>query len=245
MHYYSITNKGVLDNNQDAITIMRAAYQADDHTETSSASDVNSLFAVFDGVGGTAQGKQASYLAAKIFSRTFSPISEDEIIEVIDIANCAINWKYNRKEVLAATTVAGVAFSADKTFVFNVGDSKVFTINNGYFEEKSTSDDIASTINRLEDSYQYDSISKSPLMQYLGNPDGISQVHIVQLARPKQLFICTDGVTDLLDIDALEEILSGAGENCGVFSEMVKQQLLGKGARDNFSLIILDLSEVC
>lgn len=245
MKYYAVSNKGLMmDRNEDALALPKRAIQEAD-TEYEEIEVSEGVFAVLDGVGGTEHGDWASLCGAEILSLSSPPSTEDELRELIYSVNETIVEKYNNLEIATASTVAGVVSNGETTFVFNVGDSKAYAINNGYFEELSKGDDVFSVASRfsVDDSFET-RMNKSPLLQFLGDPSGKMSPHILKLAIPKSVFVCTDGVSDLINVDELEEIYGSSNNDGNMFCEKIRQTVLRKGAHDNFSYIFIDFSEV-
>jgi protein phosphatase len=242
MEFIAATNKGLVrECNQDGlwadgISISnRDAFQMQSHFDIS-----KSLFLVFDGVGGVADGKLAVSCCLNYIKSHKLPANETEIIAWIKAMNENVLQIYNyNAEIVAATTIAGVLIAKNFSYAFNVGDSKVFVVNSGFCEEISKDDTVATIASETAGDNQP---CKTPLVQYLGNPNGEIEVHIRSFNSSHKVFICTDGVTDMVGIDDLEEILSlGSNEEKG---EMLRKKIECNGADDNYTFIYIDPAEV-
>lgn len=241
MRVFAVTNRGLVSTvNQDAISIPTILYSGCDHEEYGIEAG-NGLYAVFDGVSGTTEGGLAAHKGAELLSSAPVPTSNEELLALVIDTNARIIEAYNSEAITTASTVAGVACSDSLLIAFNVGDSKVFSINGGFFEEISQSDDLISTVQRMSDDENDEAAaSKSPLLQYLGNSKKPIEPHIRVLKNRNPLFICTDGVTDYLDIDDLERLYEASNGDSSAFCSQIKELILAGEAADNFTYLLIE-----
>lgn len=96
---------------------------------------------VCDGIGGSAAGEVASHIATRTIRDAFvkAPVFEkdyqvnDWVTTVLNKANDAIYYKsqHNKKERGMGTTCVGILISGDNSYIFNVGDSRIYA----YYQE--------------------------------------------------------------------------------------------------------------
>lgn len=170
------------------------------------------LLAVFDGMGGECGGADASLLASCAFGEEYKKLEEwalsgkEFMFSACERANREVNALREEKQLSAmGTTVAAVWFSQDEVVACNVGDSKIFRIRDKKMlciSEDHTDERIMSAMG----------IKKKPvLLQYIGIDDTdmtiepyISKGDI----KEKDMYVlCSDGVTDVLSIGEMYEIL--------------------------------------
>lgn len=189
------------------------------------------LFGIFDGLGGEERGEMASFIAARKAS-------------AVDVSNNAIEalsrycleaneeiCRYAHDEFITAmgTTAALLAFTETDITLCNIGDSKVFRLSKGVLKQISHDHVSVSAFG-----------TKPPLSQNLGIPptDMLIEPYIAQgrYSNGDVYLICSDGLTDMLDVNEIADILGNAA-----FENVTKTLLdrsLANGGRDNISIIV-------
>lgn len=188
------------------------------------------LFGIFDGMGGEERGEMASFIAAR---KALAVDVGNDAIEALSRYCLEANdeiCRYARDESIAAmgTTAALLAFSETDITLCNIGDSKVFRFSKGVLNQISHDHVSVSAFG-----------TKPPLSQNLGIPstDMLIEPYIARgrYSNGDVYLICSDGLTDMLDVDEIADILGK------VAFEDVTNTLLDKslanGGRDNISII--------
>lgn len=170
------------------------------------------VFAVFDGIGGESNGEEAAYVASEIFGKESKILEEiamsgkEYMYRTCEKANNSIDKIRTEKHLKTmGTTVAAVFLSQDEIVACNVGDSKIFRIRDKkmiQISEDHTDEKILASIG----------INKKPvLLQYLGLP--ATEMIIEPFASKGDIrkddayVLCSDGVTDVLDVNKIYEIV--------------------------------------
>ena len=205
--------------------------------ETSSS---NLLAYVADGVGSTMDAEYAVDRLIKYSINHDKQLTFSSISQFVDNANGFINQSAAAEKKSCATTIAAVLIIGDRLYSFNVGDSKVFVLNNTFLEQIST-DDTAITLIRESDIDDTDlnMEAKVPILQYLG---GNKVVHLdphVQSVDKRDVLICTDGLTDMVSIDDMEDIISNANGNCEAIIQGLYDEAMKNGGTDNITIIYI------
>ena len=196
----------------------------------------DSLFGVFDGMGGEERGEMASYLAAKAALRVSHGGTPRQILETIcQSANQAICsfTEQNRLET-CGTTAAILLFSPDRIMAGNVGDSKIFRLTGQKF---------------IQISEDHLSIGlpgqKPPLGQYLGIPPEEMLLSPYYVELPYQdsdrYLICSDGLTDMVSQEEIIQVLMSLPIRDA--TQALLQSALEHGGKDNITLIILEIQK--
>lgn len=205
-------------------------------------------FAVFDGMGGHANGQLASYLAANSFQKDCEQLNDME--EVSDsFFNDAIfhmnHVVYENAEQLhnnMGTTCVILGFSNELVYVCNVGDSRAYRFREGNLVQISM--DHVETIPPFMKSFQR---RKARLSQCIGmSPKEIVlEPYLAEgIIKEKDTFlICSDGLTDMVSEEEIENILLQQTD--------IKEQVtilldtaLKNGGRDNITIIAIQITEV-
>jgi serine/threonine protein phosphatase PrpC len=209
---------------------------------TSVSSDCCVLM-IADGMGGHAQGAMASravldYLVAAI-DRLADPASCAEAIEEANQHLFAI--MHEHQEALGmGSTIVGAVLGAKQLVTFNVGDSRCYLFSSGQLVPLSH-DDVPEQVN--------DHFRRShALTQALGGSSLPLPIepHIstdAPLAPGETLLLCSDGLTDMVNDQAISTILNAARTPLQAV-RMLVAKAFGAGARDNISLIVVRRPDV-
>lgn len=243
MKVFAFTNNGLkYDHNEDSYLINGASRYGE---KLSGEANIYSA-AVFDGVGGANAGEVASKLASQEAAKRINTLLSEEELKLImaEVNADVVNAAQSNPELRGmACTVAGALFCKDRTLVYNVGDSKVFKIKNGLMMQLSTDDTYAAFLARAYGESIPSLQSDHRITAYLGNPQyDAEQLHLREVSAPddgETFFICTDGVTDYINSDYLENILTDSTTTLVEKSNKISQAVFSNGAGDNFTYIIL------
>lgn len=191
----------------------------------------NECFAVFDGMGGEALGEVASFVAA---SHTQDFLTDKDhfdeyIYELSEILNRkVIDETQARSLVLMGTTAAMVQFHKDAVYLLNAGDSRIYRLSRHELSMLST-DHIAR------------SWAGKAITKFLGLPEEAGALS-PYLAEAKYhagdiYLICSDGVSDMLSDEEIEQILDRKKSPDALCRELV-DAALDKGGVDNTTAIV-------
>ena len=216
-----------------------------------------SLAAVCDGIGGEAAGEVASEMAAKglcVLPQKAGREGIDRILKDINLKIAASAKEMGNK---MGCTFAGVYFENDRAFICNVGDSKVFLLRDGSIRQMSLDHTaVAQQIKMGLISSEKDAPEniKHTLTQNIGtDPEefGIEPYHAeeIQLKKKDVFLICSDGLSDVVDDDEKEIILSKWRGFCFTTQssfdalEKTAEELidtaLKAGSKDNITVVIV------
>ena len=203
--------------------------------------------AVFDGVGGEAKGEVASHLSAKALQETLQkglPTRQKHIFCRPDYRAISgdLCLAMNRKVLHYAgrhnisfmgSTVAGICFSDKGLLGFNVGDSRCYRIGRDGIQQVSKDHSVMEGIS-----------GKSSLTQCIGIPESEFAIQPdafwERYSDGMRFLLCTDGVTGLLSDRLLQKILVKPSSDREKALE-ISEQVLKRGAPDNYSLILLQI----
>lgn len=158
---------------------------------------------IADGMGGHEAGELASAAAiATIREMIGDAGSEFEIVRVLERANERIFEEMfdGRGRPAMGSTAVGISFQDDHVFVFNVGDSRLYTVQDGNLVQQSVDDTLAA-VTPAQRSRSH------ALTQSLGGTFSRLPLHphvkrLKTLDR-KQFLLCSDGLTDMLSDDEI------------------------------------------
>lgn len=208
------------------------------------------VFAVADGLGGHSSGEFASqFLLSKIgaaFSEMDAP-SEPFITRTLRAAHKDLFDLSGATPAYRGmgATVAGLSVdSAGAVHLFHVGDSRVYRREDRYLQQL-TKDDRPEPVEYGESDSE--SQTKTALLQCVGGLSQFSEIepHVSRFeisGKPEVFLLCSDGLSDMLTHDEIEESISDSHEQTvrTLFDRVCKT-----GAKDNVSILIVEiLSEV-
>jgi serine/threonine protein phosphatase PrpC len=248
MSAFAITGRGcVRAQNEDAVLVSEAVLTGESF-RTSEISGSGWVLAVADGMGGHAGGEVASETVVRKLSRP-RDWSMAGAIEALKEANRELyDAAGARPELIGmGATVAGVAFGPDGLLAFNVGDSRVYRLAGGFMQPLTKDDSLHQLMVDSGVASGERPDTKHSILQSLGGSLAFSEidphVHRVRLIGKGRFCICSDGLTDMLDADALEAAVLGM-ESCEDCARALYNCALAAGGRDNISVIVADIAPV-
>lgn len=213
------------------------------------------LYAIMDGMGGEAQGERAAYLAVKLLSQMAPDILAGKTADKIDqFARKATDAVY--KDSLKAnpghqgTTMAMLALIGKTAYVANVGDSRVYLLRGGRLRMLSQDHTTVYKM-RLAGALTSEQARKHPrgnvISQYIGmDPASLPKDYVYQnsisLCKDDRLMLCSDGASDLIPEDQMEDILSHEVTADAAACQIVETALM-LGGKDNTTCIVVDVTD--
>lgn len=203
--------------------------------------DAPLLCAVADGMGGHPAGDEAS-------RRVLFHLVRD-MPDALDEAALADRIRDAHRELFAAmaedaslrgmgSTLVGLFVDRRKSLHFNVGDSRLYRVRDGFIRQISTDDVPAG------DAADAGPRRSGQLTQCLGgilNETSITpHVGSEPLVPGWVYLLCSDGLTDLVNLDRIEAVLTDDSSD-DVKANVLLTEALGGGGTDNVSLIIVRL----
>jgi protein phosphatase len=194
--------------------------------------------AVADGLGGHQAGDLASRMAlAEVVALSPQWTDADAIrdgLAAVDRLLSATGARDARTHGMA-TTVAGVVLGPDRVWWFNVGDSRVYLITDGYAEQASVDDAVVGA----------DGEPTGRVTQVLGGTaDAPLAPHVSEIpgAAGTRVLLCSDGLTGPVPRKQLRRLCREPGLEAMVTGLL--DAAYAAGATDNVSIIALDLPEI-
>ena len=241
MKSFYLTDCGkVRDHNEDSVSIIK-----------NSNNEV--LMMVADGMGGHRAGEVASSMAVTHLGKRFNELSS------LGTKLDAVNWlNENIKEINKniydyalehfdsngmGTTIVLAIITSDYLIFGNIGDSSGFVLKNGKMH-KVTKDHTL--VNLLVDSGDLTPEEaayhpkKNVLMKALGVSENIDiDIFDVDMGA-NAIFLCSDGVTNMLSNDQIEKVLND--EELEIEEKVIKiiRKCNARGGNDNISIAYLE-----
>lgn len=215
-------------------------------------------YIVVDGMGGHSAGRAATRAALQallplggaLITRT------DEIVDVVRAAAQAVRSIPSQAVHRPGATIAGAVLaqlpgldSDVPTWVsLNIGDARVYLLRDDVLSQLSRDH---SQVQELVDSGRLTPAAartdprRNIVTRALGGgieDDGVPDLRLVPAMAGDRVLVCSDGLTDELDDDALATVL-GAGLSPQRTAESVVAAALESGGHDNTTALVVDLAE--
>ncbi|MDH2425661.1 serine/threonine-protein phosphatase [Sphaerisporangium sp. TRM90804] len=227
----------VRDANEDAVTaaglvVSRISMPEPVTLTVSAARPV--LVAVADGLGGHAGGEVAAGHAVTVLASEGASVDDLEglarLVKEIDVQVTAMSDRSPRYAGMG-TTVAGLLFGPEKTSWFNVGDSRVYRMEDRFLGRLSVDDSpgggepgAAAPVTHI-------------VTQVVGGTGGGLEVHGGDDSRDGCWLVCSDGLSDLVSVAEMEETLNAEADDALAVKRMWALAMNASG-RDNITIVL-------
>ena len=241
MNIVGITDKGIVrSTNQDAYLFGNLKTDA-------------SWAIVCDGMGGANGGTVASTNAVKIISEYFqSSFQESMTLNSIKAllqssvygANVRLYDMSNKIESLAGmgTTVVAVIVSNNIAQIAHVGDSRAYLFDDGKLTQITKDHSIVQSMVDSGEITPEEALrhpNKNVITRALGVKEEVEiEYNEIDFSPSQKLLICTDGLTNYVPVEKIEEILNN--NPIDVCTKLLVDLANNNGGGDNISLVIIE-----
>jgi len=233
-----------------------------EHNEDTIAADANiGLMVLADGMGGYNAGEVASGIAVKTIVNLVREAVEHEDLTIADpntgmsrvsiILRDAIT-RANKIIFQTArtqpncegmgTTVVGALFYNNRVTVAHVGDSRMYRLRGGSFEQVTADHSL---LQELVDRgfYSPEEAQRAANKNYVTRALGVEAAVEVELQeQPVQrgdvYLICSDGLSDMVEDDDIHLTINTFGANLDTVAKHLVQLANDNGGKDNISVLL-------
>ena len=239
MKSFYLTDTGkIRDHNEDSVIILKN-------------NEGSYLLAVADGMGGHSCGEVASSIVIKYlahhFTERFYKMNKDDAIIFINDAINEINseiFKYqdiHPESKGMGTTLVMAILTNDYLLMANIGDSSGFIIKNGVLHKITYDHTLVNLLVAAGELTKEEALKhprKNVLMKALGANDPIEADIFDCDMDIDGIFLCSDGVTNMLEKESIEKVLASDLE---IEEKLVKlvHKCNNRGGLDNMSMAYL------
>jgi serine/threonine protein phosphatase PrpC len=188
---------------------------------------------VADGIGGHAAGEIASqYVVKRIEEESLHIRDAAQLAEALEKINTEMYglMTLDRSCAGMGTTIAGLLLRPTRLVWFNIGDSRLYRHGSGGLSQVSV-DDVPRQKRR-----------NHVITQSLGGTETVQQLwpHAgdCDLPVPSRWLLCSDGLTDMVDTDAMEVCM--AASDLDAVSKLF-ELAMRRGGEDNISIIVVSI----
>ena len=240
MKTYYLTDTGrVRSHNEDSVTIVKNA--SDEY-----------LLIVADGMGGHRAGEVASSLAVTHLGKRFSSISSigDKIDavnwlndNVSEINEAIIDYAKNHTDSTGLGTTLVLALYTKEYLIFgNIGDSSGFVLKNGKLYKVTKDHTLVNLLVEAGNLTEEEAINhpkKNILMKALGSFEKVDMDIFEVENTVDGIFLCSDGVTNMLSKESIENVLNSDLKIEEKVAKLVKK-CNARGGNDNISIAYME-----
>lgn len=207
---------------------------------------------VCDGMGGANGGNVASRLAVDHFSASLkagyrSGMSESSVKNLLETAVNAANIRVfdksrESKELNGmGTTIVAVLIIGCTAYFSHAGDSRAYSFSNGQLTQLTRDHSIVQSMienGKLTPEEARFHPRKNVITRALGVEESVSpEFNVYDLNENDQLLLCTDGLTNFVDLDAISEVLSAESESK---AEALVEVANKNGGGDNITAVVIE-----
>ena len=215
--------------------------------------NVRRVFAVCDGMGGEDLGEEASLIAAQTlaeYAPTLKTALQSELHEIVnkyasEANNRVCRMIKERKLSHSGSTLAMVCTDQRYVSVFNIGDSRVYSLRGDELTQ-ITEDQTLANKKIKANIYTEEEARHSRDVHVITSFIGVDsrEVGLKSLSyKPIKtsditVLICSDGLTDMCTDDEIKEILS---QECENHAQLLVDKALENGGEDNVTCIVIKI----
>ena len=199
---------------------------------------------VADGLGGHAAGQIASNIVVRELMQASSKLLDSATLgEALGQINQITFDAMSASDSLLGmgSTVVGVVALGGDAIIFNAGDSRAY-VSSGDFLQLISTDDTRHT--HSVDTSERTGQHGHSITQCIGGAASFQALmpHVAErkLEPGSRILLCSDGLTDMLDQDAIESYLEA--DPSATVRNLLHAALEAGGA-DNVSIIVVDVAE--
>jgi serine/threonine protein phosphatase PrpC len=217
------------------------------------------LFVVADGMGGHANGQDASRLAIQTIINFMLPIlsaggemNDDGFMKLlsdgVQQANQAVHQNNQERRADMGTTMTTALVVGSMAYIANVGDSRTYLYREPEGLSKITHDHsvVASLVDagviKPDDIYTHP--KRNQIYRSLGEKPVVEvDTFKVQLQPGDKLLLCSDGLWDMVRDPEIQRVMRAPASDPSQTTSGLIQAALNGGGEDNISVIVVNATE--
>ena len=223
------------------------------YTSETPVGNLPNLFIVADGMGGHNAGDFASRYTVEYVVKAIaaSTLCEPAALfgEALRQANADLLGLADSNPRLRGmgTTFVGACVAGDCLHVANVGDSRLYIVNQSITQITRDHSLVQEMVRMGEMNQDQARVhpDKNIITRAVGAEDTVkADFFTVRIEKGDEILMCTDGLTNMLEDEEIRMILDGARDIVEKVQELV-QAANEKGGRDNISVILMESLDEC
>jgi serine/threonine protein phosphatase PrpC len=206
------------------------------------------LFAVADGMGGHRGGDVASRLAIETLASASSNEGDVALSERVRQANRAVFERSRSDRAVAGmgTTLTAALIDGDRARLAHIGDSRAYLFREGELRMLTEDHTLVQQMVREGEISETEAgrhPQRSVVTRALGiDPSVVVDESIVDLHPGDRVLICSDGLTNMIEDDAVRAILEAEPDTERAAAALVRAAN-DAGGVDNTTVVLIDVAE--
>jgi serine/threonine protein phosphatase PrpC len=207
------------------------------------------LFAVADGMGGAQAGEIASRIAASALRDSGRETGEEAVVALIQEANRRVYEAAASDDARAGmgTTMTAALVEDGSVRIGHVGDSRAYRVRDGGLEQLTEDHSLVAELvrsGRLSPEEADVHPQRSVITRVLGTDPEVDVDTFEVETRPGDVFmICSDGLTSMVDDDAILAVLERRGKRLDQAARALVDAANRGGGEDNITVILFEIGE--
>ena len=219
------------------------------YTSETSVGRLPDLFLVADGMGGHAAGDYASRFTVE---KIVEYVTESEESEPVTVLGEAV--RYANEHLLAeanadaskagmGTTIVAAVVVGDKLYTANVGDSRLYVINQERITQITRDHSLVEEMVRLGEMDKEDAKvhpDKNIITRAIGAKDSVEvDFYEHRLKKGDIILMCTDGLSNMVEDEELFHIVQG-GRDIVESAQSLVETAKENGGTDNIGIVLVE-----
>lgn len=213
------------------------------------------LFVVADGMGGHQAGEVASRMAVdelrSVVAEGFTKDGAEDPVK--DLPGLVLSGFYRANQVVKdqagksssdmATTMTAALTKGDLLVLGHIGDSRAYRLRSDSVEQLTDDHSLVAELVRrgvLTEEQASNHPRKNVVLRAIGveAEEFISDVRTLRLEEGDRIFLCSDGLTNVLPVEEIRTLINNHAEPAGAARALV-EAVNARGAPDNVTVVIL------
>lgn len=221
-------------------------------TSEEAVGNLSNVFIVADGMGGHAAGDYASKTAVETIvsslEQSFEKNPTISLRKAIETANDVIYRTAEGDPSLEGmgTTVVAATFVGKFLEVLNVGDSRLYVMNDKKITQITVDHSLVEEMVRrggIARSEARNHPDKNIITRAVGIKPGVeADVYTVELESGDTVLLCTDGLTNMVEDEKIRMIVSASSDVAEATIRLV-EAANAAGGKDNVSVVLIRYEE--
>ncbi len=209
------------------------------------------LFIVADGMGGHKAGDIASRFTVETFLESVRESNADNPITIIEEAitkaNLSLMQKAQSSEEMEGmgTTLVVATIYGNSMYVANVGDSRLYIINNNIQQitrDHSFVEEMVSIGELDKESARYHE-KKNIITRAVGATENlVADFFEVELADNDRILMCSDGLSNMLNDSELKSLVNKGTDITDTVHKLI-EAANNSGGKDNIAVVLINNTE--
>ena len=219
------------------------------YTSETAVGNLPNLFLVADGMGGHAAGEYASRFTVEKLVEKIKESSQTEPValmkESVEQVNAMLLAEANADRAKAGmgTTIVAATVIGDKLFAANVGDSRLYVINEESITQITRDHSLVEEMVRLGEMNKEDAKDhpdKNIITRAIGvMPEVAPDFFEISLKDQDMILMCSDGLTNMIDDIDIKKIVLGQRDIVEKAEKLV-ETANQNGGRDNITVVLVE-----